>query len=61
MTVDDYDNNISKSARNIPKGAVMPVAELNAGDICSHRKMLFTKEAFLSLLSRGEASEGEQD
>jgi hypothetical protein len=34
----------------------MPVVELNAGDICNHSKMLFTKEAFLTLLNKGEVS-----
>ena len=58
VTVSDYDENLYKSARNIPKIAIMPVAQLNAGDICSHRKMLFTKEAFLAFLNREEAGEG---
>jgi large subunit ribosomal protein L4 len=57
VTLSDYDDNVYKSARNIPKVAVMPVAELNAGDICRHRKMLFTKEAFLSLLNKDKVSE----
>jgi large subunit ribosomal protein L4 len=56
VATNDYDDNLHKSARNIPKVAVMPVAELNAAEICSHRRMLFTKEAFLSVLSRGRAS-----
>lgn len=51
------DENLYKSARNIPKVAVMAVSELNAGDICNHGKMLFTKEAFLSLLNRDKVSE----
>ena len=57
VATNDYDDNLHKSARNIPKVAVMPVTELNAAGICSHRKMLFTKEAFLSVLSRDQASE----
>jgi large subunit ribosomal protein L4 len=57
VTISDYDDNLCKSARNIPKVVVMPVAELNAGDICNYRKMLFTKEAFLSLLNKNKASE----
>ena len=57
VTISDYDDNLYKSAKNIPKVSVMPVAELNAGDICNHRKMLITKEAFLSLLGRDEAGE----
>jgi len=43
--------------KNIPRVSVMPVAELNAGDICSYHKMLFTKEAFLSLLNRERTGE----
>jgi ribosomal protein L4 len=57
VTISGYDGNLYKSARNIPRVVVMPVAELNAGDICSHRKILFTKEAFLSLLNRDQKSE----
>jgi large subunit ribosomal protein L4 len=52
VTVESMDVNVWKSARNIPRVAVMPVEELNAGDICRHRKLLFTKEAFLTLLNR---------
>ncbi len=51
----EYNENLYKSARNVPKVAVMPVADLNAGEICSHRKMLFTKEAFLSVLNREDS------
>jgi len=57
VTISEYDDNLYKSARNIPKVVVMPVAELNAGDICNHRKLLFTKEAFLALLNRDKVSE----
>ncbi len=57
MTISDYDDNLYKSAKNILKVSVMPVAELNAGDICEHRKMLITKEAFLSLLGGDETGE----
>jgi large subunit ribosomal protein L4 len=57
VTINGYDGNLYKSARNIPRVVVMPVAELNAGDICSHRKMLITYEAFLSLFKRDQKSE----
>lgn len=57
VTISSEDVNLCKSANNIPKVAVMPVDELNAGDICNYRKMLFTKEAFLSVLNRDQASE----
>ena len=57
VTVSSENVNLYKSANNIPNVAVMPVSELNAGDICRHRKMLFTKEAFLDVLNRERASE----
>lgn len=57
VTTGDYDENIYKSAKNVPKVVVMPVEQLNAGDICSHSKVLFTKEAFLSVLNKDQASE----
>jgi large subunit ribosomal protein L4 len=57
VTINAEDVNLCKSARNIPRVDVMPVAQLNAGDICNHRKMLFTKEAFLSLLNKDNVSE----
>ena len=46
------DANVYKSARNISKVAVMPVTDLNAGDICNSQKMLITKEAFMSLINQ---------
>ncbi|MBN2136996.1 MAG: 50S ribosomal protein L4 [Sedimentisphaerales bacterium] len=57
VALQDYDENLCKSARNVPKVMVVPVAQLNAGDICNHSKMLFTKEAFLSVLNEDKASE----
>jgi large subunit ribosomal protein L4 len=57
VTISSEDVNIYKSAKNIPKVTVMPVGELNAGDICGYRKMLFTKEALLSVLAAEKTSE----
>jgi len=57
VATNSVDDNLHKSARNIPKVVVMPVTELNAGDICGHHKLLFTKEAFLSFLSEDNAGE----
>ena len=54
VTAKERDENLYKSARNIQKIEVMPVAELNAGDICNCMKILFTKEAFMSLLEAGK-------
>jgi large subunit ribosomal protein L4 len=53
VAVNNYDENIYKSARNVQKVAVLPVADLNAADIVSHRQMLFTKDALLSFMNRG--------
>ena len=57
VTIDSEDVNIYKSAKNIPKVVVMPVDSLNAGQICSYRKMLFTREAFLSVLKTDKTEE----
>ena len=59
VTVGEYDRNLCKSASNLPRIAVMPVAQLNAGEICRHKKMLFTKEAFLSVLEKDRAEENQ--
>jgi len=50
VTTSGLDENLYKSARNVPKVNIMPVNELNAGDICVHKKLLFTKDAFLSVM-----------
>ncbi len=52
VTIPAQDTNIYKSARNVPKVDVMVVSELNAGDICNKQKLLFTKEAFLSVINQ---------
>ena len=57
VTVGSADDNLYRSARNIPGVAVMPVSQLNAGDICRYHKVLFSKEAFLLLLNKGEVRE----
>lgn len=52
VTINEYDANLYKSARNIPKVAVMPVSDLNAGDICNRQRLLITKDAFLTLINK---------
>ena len=47
--------NLYKSARNIKRVEVIPVSELNAGDVCNHSKVLFTREAFEFLLNKDVA------
>lgn len=57
VTISSEDVNIYKSVKNIPKVAVAPVDELNAAEICRHRKMLFTKDALLSVLAADTTNE----
>jgi large subunit ribosomal protein L4 len=40
------DRTLYKSARNIPRAEIMDVAQLNAFDILSRRKLVFTRDAF---------------
>lgn len=40
------DANLLKSGRNLPRTEVINVAELNAFDILTRRRLVFTKEAF---------------
>lgn len=54
VTIPQQDFNVYKSARNLPKVDVMVVGDLNAGIVCKKQKVLFTKEAFMSLLNRNQ-------
>jgi large subunit ribosomal protein L4 len=60
VAVSSYDENIHKSARNVQKVAVLPVADLNAVDILNHQQMLFTKDALMQFMNRSAADAGEQ-
>ena len=51
VAVEQQDNNLYKSVRNIPKVSTIVISDLNAGDICNRQKMLFTKDALLSLIN----------
>lgn len=44
------NRNVYLSMRNIPKVCLMRVEQLNAGAICNHQKMLFTRDAFEQLI-----------
>ena len=57
MATSDYEENVYRSARNVRKVAVMPVADLNAGEIVKHQKVLFTKDALVSFLDRAGKSD----
>jgi large subunit ribosomal protein L4 len=56
VTLPEYNDVLWKSVRNIPKIDMMLVNELNAGDICNKQKMLFTKQAFVSLMDSNKSS-----
>jgi large subunit ribosomal protein L4 len=50
VALSEHNENIYRSVRNIPKVTVMPVAELNAGDICTRQKMLFTRDSLAAFI-----------
>ena len=55
VALNERDDKLYKSARNIPKVSVLDVCDLNAGDICNRQKMLFTKDVFLSLVNKDKS------
>jgi len=55
VAISGRDENLYKSGRNVPGVSVTDVSQLNAGDICRHEKILFTRDAFLSLLDKSKA------
>jgi len=50
------DLNLYRSGRNIPRMVITPVLDLNAFDVLSRRKLIFTREAFAAL--RAQVSGG---
>ncbi len=46
LATDGWDVNVYKSGRNIPRTEITDVAGLNAGQVLSRRKLLFTRAAF---------------
>jgi len=61
VAVSDYDENVYRSARNIARVDVLPVADLNAADIVNHRQVLFTRDALTSFLDRSGGGNGEEN
>ena len=55
-----HDPNVYRSARNIDKVCVSPVAELNALSVLTPRKILVTKAALDAIKSRGSDSRGKE-
>jgi large subunit ribosomal protein L4 len=60
VALEDYNQNVYKSLRNIPGIDAVRVDQLNAGDICKRRKLLFTRAAIESLLKSGAAAGDQQ-
>lgn len=56
----DYDENVHKSARNVGRVDVLPVADLNAAAVVNHKQMLFTKDAIVSFLDRSGGGSDEE-
>lgn len=54
VATDGYDDNVYKSLRNVPRVDSLLVEQLNAGDICRHRKLLMTRAALDNLLQASE-------
>ncbi len=59
VAISSYDENVHKSARNIHKVDVLPIADLNAAAIVNHKQILFTKDALTSFLDRTAAGRRE--
>lgn len=55
----DYDVNVYKSLRNIPRIDSMEVDQLNAGDILNKRTLLFTRTALEALINPDVAAVSE--
>lgn len=55
VTTAGYDVNVYKSARNIDKVTISPVAELNALSVLQPRRMLVTKEALDAICRKVQA------
>ncbi|MDR1493722.1 MAG: 50S ribosomal protein L4 [Planctomycetaceae bacterium] len=45
LATDDYDANVYKSGRNLPRTTVLPAAEINAYQILKPKKVVMTKKA----------------
>lgn len=58
LTLADYDVNIWKSSRNLPKTEVCVLDQLNAYSVLRRRKLLFAKEAYERLVARAAERAG---
>ncbi len=53
LALAEHDENLYKSARNIPEVTVRVAEQLNAYDVATRQKMLVTREAMAALLKTG--------
>ena len=61
VTLDNFDSNIYKSLRNIPKVVSLSVEQLNAGDICNYQKLLMTRKVLETITDKDELHAGKSD
>ncbi|MDO5553394.1 MAG: 50S ribosomal protein L4 [Planctomycetia bacterium] len=61
IVVDQYDQNIYKSARNLPRVRVLPVSDLNAYEILRPKQLLMTKAAMDEFVKTKAKSQAAQD
>ena len=59
VAMPDYNINVYKSLRNIPRVAMLEVDQLNAGDICRRQKLLLTRSALEALLNKDTTTQAE--
>jgi large subunit ribosomal protein L4 len=50
IAIENYDENLWKSARNLPGVFMKPVAEVNAYDLLRHRQLVITEPALRALV-----------
>lgn len=55
IATDGVDQNVYLSARNLPGVAVLPANDLNAREILSHKRLVFTRPAWDKLVERAQA------
>jgi large subunit ribosomal protein L4 len=52
LVLAEQDENVAKSARNIPGVKVLPVAGLNVYDILDHKNLALTQSAVEAVVAR---------
>jgi large subunit ribosomal protein L4 len=60
VALPENDMNVYKSLRNVPRIKALEIDQLNAGDICRKRKLLFTRSSLQALLDANAAEKSSQ-